>query len=217
MALIQFRTATGSPLRALERGVDPCPDRFPTPLLEPEDLWTPNWRDRSCTGSSSQKCPQNDLTLARHRPSLAKSQRACRQSLAWGKRGRAKLARIYRQAHSTATFFVKIIGHVPVLLGHGSIKPILCSKEIGSEIFFLRDKSAHDHLPFHPRIHASWLNQIEIWFSILVRKLLRRANFRSRANLKASIETCHHLLQRRQWQSPSRWTMTALESGGSRR
>ena len=30
--------------------------------------------------------PQNGLTLARHRPSLAQSQRACRQSLAWGKR-----------------------------------------------------------------------------------------------------------------------------------
>ena len=25
--------------------------------------------------------------------------------------------------------------------------------------------------------HASWLNQIEIWFSILVRKLIRRDNF----------------------------------------
>ena len=37
--------------------------------------------------------------LARHRPSLAKSQRACRQSLAWGKRGRAKLARIYHRPH----------------------------------------------------------------------------------------------------------------------
>ena len=34
---------------------------------------------------------------ARHRPSLAKSQRACRPSLAWGKRGRAKLARIYHR------------------------------------------------------------------------------------------------------------------------
>jgi DDE superfamily endonuclease len=26
------------------------------------------------------------------------------------------------------------------------------------------------HFPFHPK-HASWINQIEIWFSILVRKL----------------------------------------------
>ena len=31
------------------------------------------------------------------------------------------------------------------------------------------------------------LNQIEIWFSILVRKLLRRASFTSLANLKMRI------------------------------
>ncbi|MEB3161935.1 MAG: transposase [Prochlorothrix sp.] len=39
---------------------------------------------------------------------------------------------------------------------------------------------------FTPK-HCSWLNQIEIWFSILVRKLLRRASFRSQAELKARI------------------------------
>ena len=40
---------------------------------------------------------------------------------------------------------------------------------------------------FTPK-HASWLNQIEIWFSILVRKLLRRASFASKADLKNRIE-----------------------------
>ena len=35
--------------------------------------------------------------------------------------------------------------------------------------------------------HASWMNQIEIWFSILVRKLLKRGNFTSIADLKAKI------------------------------
>ncbi len=39
---------------------------------------------------------------------------------------------------------------------------------------------------FTPK-HCSWLNQIEIWFSILVRKLLRRASFTSQADLKARI------------------------------
>ena len=39
---------------------------------------------------------------------------------------------------------------------------------------------------FTPK-HCSWLNQIEIWFSILVRKLLRRASFCSTADLKARI------------------------------
>jgi len=36
-------------------------------------------------------------------------------------------------------------------------------------------------------LHSSWLNQIEIWFSILVRKLLRRASFSSKADLKTRI------------------------------
>jgi len=35
--------------------------------------------------------------------------------------------------------------------------------------------------------HASWMNQIEIWFSILVRKLLKRGNFTSLADLKAKV------------------------------
>ena len=38
-------------------------------------------------------------------------------ALAWGKRGRAKLARIYHRPINS-NFLLKIIGHVPVLLGH---------------------------------------------------------------------------------------------------
>lgn len=35
--------------------------------------------------------------------------------------------------------------------------------------------------------HASWMNQVEIWFSILVRKLLKRGNFTSLEHLKAKV------------------------------
>jgi len=52
---------------------------------------------------------------------------------------------------------------------------------------FLRDHSHRITFHFTPK-HASWLNQIEIWFSILVRKLLRRASFVSKADLKHRIE-----------------------------
>lgn len=52
---------------------------------------------------------------------------------------------------------------------------------------FLRNQSHRINFHFTPR-HASWLNQIEIWFSILVRKLLRRESFASKAELKAKIE-----------------------------
>jgi putative transposase len=36
---------------------------------------------------------------------------------------------------------------------------------------------------FTPK-HCSWLNQVEIWFSILTRKLLRRGSFSSQMDLK---------------------------------
>ena len=42
------------------------------------------------------------------------------------------------------------------------------------------------HLDFTPT-HASWLNQIEIWFGILTRKVVRRGIFRSRGELVAKL------------------------------
>lgn len=38
--------------------------------------------------------------------------------------------------------------------------------------------------------HCSWLNQVEIWFSLLVRKLLRRASFTSTDDLRDRILAC---------------------------
>ena len=51
---------------------------------------------------------------------------------------------------------------------------------------FLRDKSHRIRFVYTPK-HASWLNQIEIWFSILVRRLLKRASFSSKEKLKQRI------------------------------
>jgi transposase len=48
-----------------------------------------------------------------------------------------------------------------------------------------RHKNVHFH--FTPT-HASWLNQVEIWFSILSRGALNGANFTSVAQLRAAID-----------------------------
>ena len=48
-----------------------------------------------------------------------------------------------------------------------------------------RHKNVHFH--FTPT-HASWLNQVEIWFSILARSTLKGASFSSVAQLRAAID-----------------------------
>ncbi len=51
---------------------------------------------------------------------------------------------------------------------------------------FLQDSSHCIRFVYTP-IHTSWLNQIEIWFSILVRRLLKRASFVSVDELRKRI------------------------------
>ena len=52
------------------------------------------------------------------------------------------------------------------------------------DAWLTRHKNVHLH--FTPT-HASWLNQVEIWFSILVRNTLKGASFSSVARLRAAI------------------------------
>jgi len=59
---------------------------------------------------------------------------------------------------------------------------------------------------FTPR-HASWLNQIEIWFSVLARKLLNRESFASLRELKAAIRRFLSYYNRH-LAHPYRWTYT---------
>jgi transposase len=51
---------------------------------------------------------------------------------------------------------------------------------------FLQDPQHRIRFVYTPK-HTSWLNQIELWFSILVRRLLKRASFSSVAELRERI------------------------------
>lgn len=55
-----------------------------------------------------------------------------------------------------------------------------------SRAAFLSDPSHRIRFVYVPK-HTSWLNQIEIWFSILARRLLKRANFTSVDHLRQRI------------------------------
>lgn len=71
---------------------------------------------------------------------------------------------------------------------------------------FLEDSEHRIRFVYTPR-HTSWLNQIECWFSILVRRLLKRASFGSldelEEKLRAFIDYFNAVLAK-----PFKWTYT---------
>jgi hypothetical protein len=63
---------------------------------------------------------------------------------------------------------------------------------------FLSDPSHRIRFVYVPK-HTSWLNQIECWFSILMRRLLKRGNFISTDDLRQKILDFIAYFNRRHW------------------
>jgi transposase len=70
---------------------------------------------------------------------------------------------------------------------------------------FLSDPAHRIQFVYVPK-HTSWLNQVEIWFSILVRRVIKRGNFTSVEDLHTRILAFIDYFN--QTAKPFRWTYT---------
>jgi transposase len=87
------------------------------------------------------------------------------------------------QSESLVLWVAQACG-IEVDLGEKGRSGVLKSQ--ASRAAFLSDPGHRIRFVYTPK-HTSWLNQIELWFSILVRKLLRRSSFSSLEDLRARI------------------------------
>lgn len=114
------------------------------------------------------------------------------------------------QSESLVRWIAEMEGMASGELGVKGQSGILQS--MASRAAFLHLQTHHVVFCYTPK-HASWMNQVEIWLSILVRKLLRRGNFVSLPDLRDQILK-FIAYYNRTMAKPFKWTYTGeLHSG----
>jgi len=110
------------------------------------------------------------------------------------------------QSEALVRWIAEREGMAPQTLGVKGKSGILQSME--SRAAFLHDPTHQVVLYYTPK-HASWMNQVEIWLSILVRKLLKRGNFITLDDLRDQI-LAFIASYNRTMAKPIKWTYTGL-------